>query len=204
MAVTTATITTQGLALLLEQEITTALSPTITYVALGTGCGTLSGPILNGSAYVSLPLAAPLPVAVPSGASLTLINGTNSQTVTEAGGGAPAGATAITVSSTVANHAYPVGSGVVTTPLASDTQLFAEAYRDATSAIVTGAAAGEAFASLYIASPEGATTTYLEVGYFAGSASATPNSGILVARAVYWFPHVVNADSAMAQLDLII
>lgn len=202
MAVTTAQITSVGQTILAGRLISsTADSPLLTYVGLGKGCGLLTSQLTSGNTYTSLAISA-LVNAVPAGASLTIINGTNTQVVTDSGSGAIAGATTINVNSFVANATYVVNSGVVTTPLAADTRLFNETFRNVTSAGVVGGAAGEVLASLYIAPTDGATTTYLEVGWFAGAAATSSvNTGVLVARAVYWFPHTLNVDSALAQLD---
>lgn len=202
MAVTTAQITSAGQTLLAGRLISsTADSPLLTYVGLGLGCGLLTNALTNGNTYTSLQVPA-LTANVAAGASITIINGTNTQVVTDSGSGATAGATTINVNSFVANATYAIGSGVVTTPIASDTRLFNESFRNVLSAGVTGGAAGEVLASLYVAPTDGATTTYIEVGWFAGNAAtASINTGVLVARAVYWFPHTVGVDSAMAQLD---
>jgi hypothetical protein len=202
MPVTTATITNAGQTLLAGRLISsTADDPRMSYVALGLGCGLLTNALTNGNTYTALQVPA-LAVAVPANASLTIINGANTQVVTDSGAGAIIGATVINVISFVANHAYPTGSGVVTTPLAADVTLFNEAFRNVTTSGVTGGAPGEVLASLYIAPTDGASTTYLEVGWFGGAAATgAANTGVLIARAIYWFPHVLNIDSAMAQLD---
>lgn len=202
MPVTTAQITSVGQTLLAGRLISSSAdTPLLTYVGLGLGCGTLTSPLSNGSNYTALAVTA-LVNAIPAGASLTIINGTNTQVVTDSGSGALAGATTINVNSFTANNNYANGTGVVTTPLAADTTLFNESFRNAMTSGVTGGAAGEVLASLYVAPTDGATTTYLEVGWFAGAAaSASLNTGVLVARAIYWFPHTLNVDSAMAQLD---
>jgi hypothetical protein len=202
MAVTTAQITSVGQTLLAGQLISSSSdTPLLSYVALGSGCGTLTNALTNGNTYTALQVTA-LPANVPAGASITVINGANTQVVTDSGSGALAGATVINVNSFIANNTYAIGSGVVTTPIASDTKLFNETFRNVTSAGVIGGAAGEVLINLYIAPTDGATTTYLEVGYFGGGAvTASANTGVLVARAIYWFPHTVNVDSAMAQLD---
>jgi hypothetical protein len=202
MPATTATITNAGQTLLAGRLINaSADNPLITYVGLGLACGLLTNALTNGLNYTTLQVPA-LAFAVPAGVSITIINGVNTQVVTENGGGAAPGATVITVVSFTANNTYPIGSGVITTPLASDTKLFNETFRNVMTSGVPGGAAGEVLASLYIAPTDGATTTYLEVGYFGGAAAtATLNTGVLIARAIYWFPHVLNVDSAMAQLD---
>jgi hypothetical protein len=202
MAVTTAQITGLGQTLLAGRLINSSSdNPLITYIALGTGAGTLTSGLTNGNTYTSLAVTA-LNANIPAGASLTIINGTNTQVVTDSGSGASAGATTINVTSFVANTAYAVGTGVVTTPLAADTRLLNETFRNVTTAGVVGGAAGEVLINLYIAPTDGASTTYLEVGWFGGAAaSASANTGVLVARAIYWFAHTLNVDSALAQLD---
>lgn len=200
MAVTTATITNAGQTLLAGSLIGTPGQPQITYVAIGTGCGTLTNGLVNGNVYTTLQVSA-LPANIAAGQSLTIYDGTHNQVLTEAGGGATAGATSITVSSFTANATYAIGTGVVTTPAATDTSLFNETFRNATTSSAVGGSAGEVLLSLYIAPTDGATATYLEVGYFAGSATASLGSGTLVARALYFFSHVLGVDSAMAQLD---
>lgn len=177
-----------------------AAEPAISYVALGTGAGLLATALTNGSPYTTLALTSGSNTAIANGTSLTLMNASNTQTVTLSSA-VNAGDTTISVTSFNANFSYPINSGVVTTPQATDTQLQNEVLRKTLSSGVTGGAAGEGLFVLYIAPTDGTTPlTFLEIGWYAGAASGTVNSGVLVARAIYWYPHTSN-DSANAQLD---
>lgn len=177
-----------------------AAAAQITYVALGTGAGLLATALTNGTNYTMLALQSGCATAIANGTSLTIVNGTNIQTVTLSSA-ANAGDTTLNVTSFMANFSYPVNSGVLTTPAATDTALQNEIFRKAVSgAVAVGGSPGEALISLYIAPTDSPGVTFLEIGWFAGAASGALGSGILVARAVYWYPHT-SADSANAQLD---
>lgn len=206
MTTTTATITSAGLNVIAAamQGVTgAAASPSVTYVAVGTGAGLLSAALTNGTVYTTLSLQAGLPANIASNQSLTIVNGATSQTVTT-NGTQTAGATSITVNSFMASANFAIGSGVVNTPAATDTQLQNETLRKTVSGVIDGAGAGESLFSMYIGPTDLASMTLLEVGYFAGNASGSANSGTLLARAIYWYPHVFNADSGTAQLDITI
>lgn len=202
MSLTTAQLTSGGLNQLagaLLGNLSGAANPTVSYVAVGTGAGLLSSGLTNGTAYTSLAFQAGLPVGISVGQSLTIINGSSTQTVVATVTGNP-GDTHITVGSFTANFSYPIGSGVLSTPSANDTQLQNEVFRNTVTAAVVGANPGEVLITLYIAPSDSPGFTFLEIGWFAGSASGTANSGILMARALYWYPHTTS-DSANAQLD---
>jgi hypothetical protein len=199
MPVTTAAFTTAGRNLLASTLISNA-SAQVAYVAIGAGAGALSAGLTSGTPYTSLPVVA-LPAGLASGQSLVIINGSNVDTVTLASA-ALAGATSLSIASWTPSYSYPAGSGLVNTPSANDTQLQSESLRDVVSGAVTGAGAGETLVSGYFDPASTPSGTYLEVGYFAGaSASATPGSGVLVARCVVWWAHTVNVDSETFQLD---
>lgn len=174
----------------------------ITYVAVGTGCGTLNGALTAGVAYTSLPLNAGLPAALASGAQLTVTDGTNSETVTVATGGAAQGANVIPINSWTPAHSYAANTtGVCPTPQTTDLQLYNETYRVPANAGSAGANPGESLNAAYF-DPTTPTGIYLEVGYFGGStATATANSGSLVARDLQYWNHTQNVDSASFQLD---
>src|SRR5487761_2134909 len=174
----------------------------ITYVEVGTGLGTLSTALTSGTAYTSLILSVGLTIAVANGQSLTLIDSTgDTQVVTATGNNI--GDNNIGVSSFTANANYAIGSGLVTTPAATDTQLNAEAtaYRIAATTGVAGASAGESLNTGYF-DPTAPTGQFLEVGYW-GSSTATNvvGTGILIARDVQFWNHTNGAGSASFQLD---
>ena len=200
---TTAQITNTGLNQLAGALLGTAgaaASAQITYVAVGTGTGLLATALTNGSPYTSLSLQSGATTAIANGTSLTLMNGANTQVITLSSA-VNAGDTTLNVNSFNANFSYPINSGVVTTPQATDVQLQNEVLRKAVSSAIPGGSAGEGLFVLYIAPTDGATpVTFLEIGWFAGNASGSLNSGVLIARAIYWYPHT-GSDSASAQLD---
>jgi hypothetical protein len=174
-------------------------APQITWVALGTGAGLLGTALVSGTNYTTLNLQSGCNTAIANGTSLTIVNGSNSQVVTLSAAVA-AGDTTLNVTSFNANFSYPVNSGVVNTPAATDIALQNEVFRKALSSGVPGGSAGESLLVLYIAPTDSPGVTFLEIGWWAGNASATPASGVLVARAIYWYPHT-GSDSASAQLD---
>jgi len=182
--------------------LATQVQSLITYVAVGTGCGTLSSGLTSGNAYTTLALTTGLPANVAAAASLTITDGTHNQVVTVTGAGALAGATSIPVVSFVASATFaPSATGVVTTPQSSDLTLFNETSRLVATIGVAGAAAGESLNSAYF-DPTTPSGVYVEVGYFGGAtASSSPNTGALIARDIQFWNHVVNVDSASFQLD---
>jgi len=89
-----------------------------------------------------------------------------------------------------------------TAPAASDTQLGAEVFRKAITASEAGAGAGESIFTLYLSPQEAIGVAIAEVGWFAGSsASATANSGVLVARGLYSHTKTAN-ESIVYPFDL--
>ena len=199
---TTATLTNAGLNQLAGALIGVtglAANPAITWIALGTGAGLLATGLTNGTAYTTLSLQAGLPFAIANGQSLTVMNATNTQVITLAVAANP-GDTTLTVTSFTANFSYPVNSGVVNTPAATDTALQNEIFRKAISAGITGAAAGEVLITLYVAPTDSPGFTFLEVGWYGGNADSGTNDGVLMARALYWYVHTAT-DSANVQLD---
>lgn len=73
------------------------------------------------------------------------------------------------------------------TPVAGNTQLGAEQFRKVVTLQTAGPGAAEAETTVYIAPSEANTFTIREIGWFAGAASATPNSGVLVARTLWTY-----------------
>lgn len=197
----TATYTNIGLTLLGTAWQTPGAQVAITYVALGTGCGTLASGLTSGTPYTSLPLNAALPANLGNGQSLTLIDaGGNTATVTTSGP-ITAGATSIAITSFTPVVNFSAGAGVTPTPEPTDTALFAESTRLAAIPGSAGALAGESLNNAYF-DPSTASATFLEVGYFGGStASATPGTGTLLARDTQFWAHTFNQDSASFQLD---
>lgn len=198
--VTTATITNNGLSLLAQALISSGANSVISYVAIGTGSGTLTTGLTSGTPTTSLATTA-LPAGLSIGQSLTLINDIHTAVVTVASPGASLGATSIPIQSFTSSFSFPIGSGVLTTPSVNDIGLQVETARVVVDAGVTGAQPGETLVSGYF-DPSAATATYIEVGYFGGStASGTLGSGTLVARDVMWWPHTIYVDSFTNQLD---
>ena len=197
-----AVITNAGLTLLATALQTPGAQAAVTYVAIGTGAGTLSGAITAGVAVTALALDAGLPASLAANASLTVTDGTNSETVTVTAAGAAQGATSIPITSWTPAHSYAAhATGVVPTPLAAHLALYNETVRVAANAGVAGANPGESLSSGYFDGTQ-PTATYLQVGYFGGStASATLGSGTLIAEDVQYWNHTLNSDSASFQLD---
>ncbi len=169
------------------------------YTAIGTGAGVLAVPLTSGLPYTQLSLAAGVPASgIAAGQPLTLINGSQTQQVV-ASGSVAAGINVIPVASFTANANYATGTGVVNTPQNTDTTLQNEGARQVTGNVVAGANPGEMLLSSYLSSVLGtAGTQYLEVGFFAGDATATANSGTLYARMLVWF---LGGTSTTVQLD---
>ena len=91
-----------------------------------------------------------------------------------------------------------------TAPAATDTQLGTEVFRKALTSSSNGAAAGEGVFTLYLSPQDTVGTVIAEVGWFAGSsASASANSGVLVARALYSHTKT-NNESINVSFDLVL
>ncbi len=94
-----------------------------------------------------------------------------------------------------------VGTGSQGTP-ATATQLAAEAFRKALTSFSNGASNGESRLNLYLSPQDTNGTVITEVGWFAGNASATVNSGTMVAYGVYSPSHTkASTESIQLQLD---
>lgn len=196
------TYTNAGITLLALAWQANGAQTAVTYVAIGLGCGTLATGLTSGTPYTALALAVGLTSSLSIGQSLTLVDsGGDSTTLTVASPGASGGATSIPINSFTPSVNFAVGSGVSTTPAATDTSLFDETYRLAAITGSAGASAGESLNPAYF-DPSTASATYLEVGYFGGStASSTLETGTLIARDVQFWSHTAGADSASFQLD---
>lgn len=203
---TSATITNGGLNLLAAALINASANAAISFVAIGTGLGTLApaGGLTSGNAYTSLTLTAGIPGPLSAGQSISLLYQTNYQTVTLSAS-VLAGVTTLPVTSFTANFSYPGSTtGLTTTPGVTDTLLNAEALRNAVTANNTGLAAGETLSSMYISPAQGAGLIYTEIGWFGGAtADAGANDGTLVARGLFYYAHTTS-DSMMTQLDSIV
>jgi hypothetical protein len=71
-------------------------------------------------------------------------------------------------------------------PSAGDTALGAEVFRKAMTSSANGATSGEAIFTLYLSPQDAVGVGIQEVGWFGGAgASATPGSGVLLARGLY-------------------
>jgi hypothetical protein len=196
-----AVLTNAGLTLIATALQTNGASVAISYVALGTGCGTLSAAITSGVAQTSLALDTALPANVANGASLTVTDGVHSETVT-CNGGATAGATSIPINSWTPSNSYAAHTtAVAPTPIAADTALYNEVTRVAANAGAAGASPGESLNSGYFDGTQ-ATNVYMQVGYFGGStATSSSGTGTLIAADIQYWNHTVNVDSATYQLD---
>ena len=197
-------ITNAGLILLASAQQTAGVNAALTYVAIGTGCGTLASALASGTPYTTLALDAGLPADLADNTALLLTDGTNTQAVT-VNGAALTGATSITVDSFTPSANFAAHTtGVVPSPVASALTLFNETVRVGVSASVAGATAGESLTSGYFDGTQ-ATAVYLEVGYFGGAtASSALASGTLVGIDTAYWNHVVNVDTNMFQADSLI
>jgi hypothetical protein len=92
-----------------------------------------------------------------------------------------------------------IGTGTQGAP-ATSTQLAAEVFRKSITSYANGAAQGEGLVNGYISPQDSVGTVIAEVGYFAGNASATANSGTLVVYATYAHTHTAT-ESIQLQLD---
>lgn len=82
-----------------------------------------------------------------------------------------------------------------TAPAAGDTQLGAEVYRKAVTRVDNTVGTGQVKTTLLLAPTDSAGTAIAEIGWFAGaSATATANSGVLVAHVLYSHTHT-NQES---------
>lgn len=197
-----AVFTNGGLNLLATALQTPSVNAAVTYVEVGTGIGTLATALTSGTAYTTITVGTGIPAALANGQSLTLTDSLGDTQIITCTGNSP-GDVLINVSSFTANTNYAIGSGVVTTPAATDTQLYAQstAHRIAATPGVAGAAAGESLNTGYF-DPTTATGVYLEVGYWGGStATSSAGTGTLIARDVQFWNHTNGADSASFQLD---
>lgn len=91
-----------------------------------------------------------------------------------------------------------------TAPSASDTKLVAEVFRKTIASYTNGASVGEILVNGLIQASEAVGVVIAEVGFFGGnSASATANSGILVARGLYSHTKT-GTESLQLQFDFTI
>ncbi|HET8905476.1 MAG TPA: hypothetical protein VFN11_00785 [Ktedonobacterales bacterium] len=192
--------TNAGLSLVANAVQSASIPCAITYAALSPGCGTLSGALTLGSSYSALTLDAGLPATLANGQSLTITDGTNSQTVTT--GGASIGATSIPVISFTATHNFAAHTtGICPTPAITDITLYGESVRVAALPGSPGGNAGESLSPTYFDGTQ-PTGIYVLVGYFGGSgATSSLGSGVLMAEDIQLWNHVLNSDSNTYQAD---
>lgn len=193
--------TNAGLTLIATAVQTPGAQVAMTFVALGTGAGTLASAITSGVAIASLPLDAATPAILASGQSLTVTDGVNSETVTTSGSVA-SGATSIPINSWTPAHSYAAHTtGVCPTPGATDTALYNETQRVAAIPGTSGATPGESLNAGYFDGTQ-PTAVYMQVGYFGGStATSTLGSGTLMVEDLQYWNHTLNNDSNQYQAD---
>lgn len=166
-----------------------------THAAFGLGCGTLASALSSGTPYTALSLATGLPAALAVGQSLTLLDASgDTQVVTVAAPAPSAGATSIPVLSFTPTATFAVGSGVMPTPSVTDTALFDETWREVVDT-TAGGSPGVTTTSAYM-DPSAPTATYLEIGFYGGTATSALGSGTLMARGTLYIAHTFNVDSA--------
>lgn len=94
-----------------------------------------------------------------------------------------------------------IGTGT-STPTAAQHTLDAEVFRKAVASYVNGASTGEILVNGIIGAGDSVGTVIGEVAFFGGSsASATANSGVMVARGLY--SHTKGTETLQFQLDLV-
>lgn len=192
--------TNAGLTLAATALQTASGNAAIAYVGVGTGAGTLASAITAGVAITALTLDANVPVSLASGQSLTVSDGTNSETVTTSGAVSP-GATSIPITSWTPVNSYAAHtSGVAPTPLATDTALYNEQTRIAANVGSAGANPGESLNAAYFDGTQ-ASGFYMQVGFFSGAATSAINTGTLVFEDIQVWNHTLNADSNIYQAD---
>lgn len=198
------TWTNAGLNLIASAVQSASASCAITYVGISPGCGTLASALTSGNSYTTLTLDAGIPAGLSNGQSLTITDGTNTQTVTTSSS-VPALGTSIPVASFTASHNFAAHTtGVAPTPAASDLALYGESARIAANVGTAGAAAGESLNAGYFdgTQPSG---TYLMVGYFGGStATSSVGTGTLMGEDIQYWNHTLESDSNMYQADNVI
>lgn len=197
-----AVITNAGLTLLATALQTPGAPAGVSFVGIGTGCGTLALPVTSGSGLSSLPMDVGIPANLSAGQQLTVTDGANFETVTVAGGGALANATSIPINTWIPINNYAAHTtGVVPIPQAGDLALYDEVVRVAANPGVPGANPGESLNSGYFDGTQ-ASGIYLLVGYFGGStATSSTATGTLIAEDIQYWNHTLNADSASFQID---
>lgn len=94
-----------------------------------------------------------------------------------------------------------IGSGT-TAPSSGDTQLQTETFRKAVTTYTRGGT-GELLVSLFLGPSDAVGYDIEEVGAYAGNAAtATPNSGVLIARGLWSHPSKSGSESITLTLDL--
>lgn len=191
--------TNNGLILVATAVQTPGATAGISFVGISPGCGTLAGAIASGVAQTSLLLGSAPPAALSIGQSLTVTDGTNSETVTLSG--IVVGAS-IPINSWTPVHSYAANTTVVVpTPSASDSALYGESQRTSVSGASAGSSAGESLVSGYFDGTQ-PTGVYGLVGFFGGStATGTPGTGTLMGEDIVYWNHTVNTDTNMYQAD---
>lgn len=195
--------TNNGLTLVATAIQTVGANVAMQWVGISPGCGSLSGAIASGTPITAIPINSPgLPAALPGSQSLTVTDGTNSETVTVAAAGAAQGATSIPIASWTPVHSYAANvAGVAPTPAASDTTLYGESQRVAVSGASAGSNPGESLISGYFDGTQ-ATAVYMSVGYFGGAtATSTPGTGTLMTENLEYWDHVQYQETYMYQDD---
>ena len=193
--------TNAGLTLAATALQTASGNAAIAYVGIGTGAGTLASAITSGAPLTSLTLDANVPVSLASGQSLTVTDGTNSETVTTSGAVTGGATNVILINSwTPVNNYAAHTSGVAPTPLATDTALYNEQTRLAANAGSAGANPGESLNAAYFDGTQ-ASGFYMQVGFFSGAATSSVNTGTLVFEDIQVWNHTLNAESNIYQAD---
>lgn len=196
------TWTNAGLTLVANAVQSAGTNAAITYVALSTGCGTISAAITAGVPLTSITLDANVPANLSSGQSLTINDGTNSETFTTSGSVTGGTTPTIPINSWTPAHSYAAHvSGIAPTPAGNHISLYNETLRVIANPGSAGAAAGESLNAAYFDGTQASGIFLLAGFYGGGTASATLGSGIFMGEDIIFWNHTLNADSNMVQAD---
>src|SRR5258707_7039549 len=96
---------------------------------------------------------------------------------------------------------FAIGSGT-TAATTSDTKLQIETFRKKVTSFTNGGSAGEILINVYVASGDAVNADIEEIGVFGGSsATNTPNSGVMLGRALWTHSPKLATESVQLSLD---
>lgn len=90
-----------------------------------------------------------------------------------------------------------------TAPAVGQTQLGAESFRKAVTSYANGGSVGELLISMYLGPGDDVGDNIQEVAFFGGgTATAAPNTGVMLARGLYTHTPKLGVESITFPLDL--